>query len=169
VIYLAAGLRSACRPKTNWCASGWLELAEALPHTMRLVALDSEERPALGPKGRAPEDALFYAHPRVLNLTGQTPDLRYAMALVDRCALYVGVDTGLLHVAHGLGKPVVNVCASVPDEARAPLVGLKMAFGGKAPCFPCQYVTECPKDSHCLDWVKGKAVAKAVIQLLEKA
>jgi heptosyltransferase-1 len=165
MIYLAAGLRSACRPKQNWSAAAWLELANALPDHYQLVALDAETRPALG-RTKSATDAEFYNHPRVKDLTGQTADVRHAAALVDRCSLYVGVDTGLIHIAHALGKPTINLCAAAPEAARTPLSGLNIAFEGRAACFPCQYLTACPHNSHCLDWVTGKAVARAIEELI---
>lgn len=157
---VACGIRSGTRNKQNWRASGWKELADALPESQRLVIIDNAPRPSL--TGREPVgagDVAFYQHRKVIDLSGVSPTIQHAAALIQRCEVFVGVDSGLLHVAHALGKPTVLLCAAVPSEARLPLVGENAAFTGKAPCFPCQHLTPCPKESHCLDWVDGAAVA----------
>jgi ADP-heptose:LPS heptosyltransferase len=160
--FIAAGVRSGTRPKQNWNAKRWVELADSLPASARLVVLDSEPQPVLGPHGAAAADRRFYAHPRVIDLTGRTPSFRHATAILARCERFVGVDSGLLHAAAALGLPVVCVCAAAPLEARLPLVGTAFGFEGKADCFPCQYRTPCPVSSHCLDYVTGSMVAEAL-------
>jgi len=166
MIYIAAGIRSGTRIKQNYRASGWLEIANALPAGMRLVALDSAPRPPLGAHGPSALDDAFYDHPNVLDLTGETESIHHAAALIERCSAFVGVDSALLHVAHALGKPVQVLCAAAPMEARLPIVGQGDGFEGGADCFPCQYRTPCPERSHCLDWVKGEWVAKKIGEMV---
>ncbi len=165
---VAAGLRSGTRDKQNWDAKRWLELAEALPPSIRLVALDSAPQPPLGSKGASADDARFYRHPRVLDLTGSTRDLHEAAALIEHCHGFVGVDSGLLHIAAAFAKPIVNVCAAAPMSARLPLAGKAVGFEGEAPCFPCQYRDQCP-ETHCLDWVSGAWVAAKIAELTPQA
>ena len=160
-VLIGCGLRSGTRDKQNW--NRWLEFAGALPKGYRLVALDSAVRPPLG-QALSPDDQRFYEHPAVLDRTG-TPTLQHAAALLERCDAFVGVDSGLLHVAAALGKPVVCVCAAAPLESRLPLVGPAAGLNGKAKCFPCQYRDECPP-THCLDPVRGKQVVEQLRELL---
>lgn len=157
---IACGLRSGTREKQNWKPSRWTELADALPDGFRLVALDSAPQPDAA-------EASFYRHPKVLDLTGQTVSLHHAAALIARCDAFAGVDSGLLHVASALGKPVVCVCAAAPLESRLPLVGKSDGFEGEASCFPCQYRDPCP-ERHCLDWVRAEWVAKKLRGMLSE-
>lgn len=159
VRYLACGLRSSHRTKQNWRAEKWLALAERLPPGWKLVALDASSQPVLGHQPSA-DDARFYAHPNVEDQTGRTTTLQHAAALVSTCKAFVGVDSGLLHVAHALGLPTVNLCAAAPEGARTPLVGHNLALEGKAECFPCSAPTHCPRaaEGHCLDWVEPRRI-----------
>lgn len=163
---IAAGLRSAYRPKQNWRASSWLKLADALPDDCLLVALDPAPRPALSHHGHAtPEDHEFYAHGRVLDLTGSTQTIEHAGGIIANCKAFAGVDSGLLHVASGLGVPVINLNAAAPLAARLPLAGKRFGYEGRGHCFPCQYPSACPHVVHCLDWVSPEEVARKLVEL----
>lgn len=157
--WVACGLRSAHRSKQNWRAEKWLALADALPAGWKLVALDAERQPTLGHQPTAAE-AQFYAHPNVEDWTGRTESLPHAAALVSACEAFVGIDSGLLHVAHALGLPTVNLCAAAPEKARTPLVGRNLALEGRADCFPCSAPTHCPQAAvgHCLDGVEARQI-----------
>lgn len=173
---IAAGLRSGTRTKNNWRASGWLEIAEALPEDWTLVALDGAKRPPLSPLplldydlqflGPDQSEKEFYRHPRVLDRTGETPTLHHAAALLQRCHAFVGLDSGLLHVAYALGKPTVALYAAAPVASRIPPGPGHHGFEGKMACFPCEYRTPCPVDRHCLDYVRGAAVVAKLKELL---
>lgn len=162
---IACGVRSGTRIKANMRASNWLAIADALPAGYFLVALDSEARPKLG-RAACPDDARFYDHPKVMDLTGRTQTMHHAGALIERCDAFVGVDSGLLHVAHGLGKPIHLMIAGPPLLARLPIVGPVSGHEGDAACFPCQYRTKCPEDSHCLDYVQGSEVVRKLLGMI---
>lgn len=165
---VAAVLRSGCRPKSNWRAAAWAELADQLPEGALLVALDAEPRPALGPWELA-DEARFYAHPRVLDLTGETPTILHAAALLQQCRAAVSVDTGLLHAAAALGVPAIGLFGGVPSRSRL-VHPLHSAFDGQSECFPCQAPTGCARSDgrHCLDYVSGSAAARRLRSLLEE-
>lgn len=79
-----------------------------------LTALLREHRCTILLLGTAPEtpmgDALMAQanQPRVVNLIGKTSLLQVA-ALLSRCALFIGNDSGLLHVALGLRTPAIGL------------------------------------------------------------
>lgn len=166
-VLVAAGLRSGTRTKQNWTAERWIELADSMPAGARLLALDSALQPPLGPHGASEADQRFYAHPNVVDRTGRSADLHEAAALLERCEAFVGVDSGLLHVAHAFRKPVVVIGAAAPLASRLPLIGIGDGFEGAAPCFPCQYRDQCPQ-THCLDWVQGQWVAEKLVKLVPR-
>lgn len=51
----------------------------------------------------------------VIDLTGKTT-LYQAMSVMNRCVAYVGANTGLMHMAAALGKPVVEISFYVRGE-----------------------------------------------------
>ncbi len=57
--------------------------------------------------GKYIQDAIDLG-PRMIDLTGKTT-LRQTAALLKRCHLYVGNDTGAMHIAAAMGVPVVEI------------------------------------------------------------
>ncbi|MBV8121472.1 MAG: glycosyltransferase family 9 protein [Alphaproteobacteria bacterium] len=58
-------------------------------------------------------------HSRLIDLIGQV-DLLTAAALLRRCALFVGNDTGLMHIAAAVGTPTLGLFGPSPIEKYAP-------------------------------------------------
>lgn len=48
------------------------------------------------------------------------PDLKHYAALVARCALYIGGDTGPMHVAAAMGTPVIAIFGGTNPAQHAP-------------------------------------------------
>ena len=84
--------------------------------------------------GRGDEDAAAAftaalppeARARLLDRSGRA-DLSLAAALVARCALYLGNDSGLAHLAAAVGTPVVVVFGPTRPERYGPLPGCGLA------------------------------------------
>lgn len=100
-------------------------------------------------------------------------------ALLERCALYVGNDSGPAHLAAAVGIPAVTIHGpSSPDRtaprATAPLPHVAVSAGFD--CSPCRerFFDECPSPPSvdgrppCLIAVEVDAVAAAVQQVLER-
>ena len=101
-------------------------------------------------------------------------------ALLERCALYVGNDSGPAHLAAAAGIPTVTVYgSSTPDRtaprssARARHVAVSAAF----PCAPCRerFFDDCPSPPTadgrppCLDAIAVDAVVRSVESVLSPA
>jgi heptosyltransferase-3 len=56
---------------------------------------------------------------RLLDLVGQV-DLLTAAAVLRRCALFIGNDTGLMHIAAAIGAPTLGLFGPSPIEKYAP-------------------------------------------------
>lgn len=84
--------------------------------------------------GRGDEDAAAAftaalppeARARLLDRSGRA-DLALAAALVEGCALYLGNDSGLAHLAAAVGTPVVVVFGPTRPERYGPLPGCGLA------------------------------------------
>jgi ADP-heptose:LPS heptosyltransferase len=73
-----------------------------------------------------------------LTRTKNPMSLRDSFAMIKKCDLFLGPDSGLLHVAGALGVPAVGLYGAFPSELRSneyfPTV---KGIDGKGPCAPC--------------------------------
>ncbi|OHB20648.1 MAG: hypothetical protein A2854_04715 [Parcubacteria group bacterium RIFCSPHIGHO2_01_FULL_56_18] len=92
----------ASHPAKQWDFNKFLELGEWLidVHRIKLLVMGGNDEKLLG------EELQQRFGDAVVDVTGQTT-LREAGALLQRCRLYVGNDTGLMHLAAAEGVPVV--------------------------------------------------------------
>src|SRR5258708_2171002 len=115
----------AIGPAANWRGKQWRgerfgELARRLiasdgplPGARVAVLAAAHERPQAEP--------LLSSIPtgRVIDLVGNT-DLLTAAAVLRRCALFIGNDTGLMHIAAATGTPTLALFGPSPVEHYAP-------------------------------------------------
>jgi len=115
----------AIGPAANWRGKQWraerfAELAQRLtapdgplPGARVAVFAAAHERPQA--------EALLAAIPpaRSIDLVGRT-DLLTAAAALRRCVLFVGNDTGLMHVAAAVGTPTLGLFGPSPVAQYAP-------------------------------------------------
>ena len=100
-------------------------------------------------------------------------------ALLERCALYVGNDSGPAHVAAAAGIPTVTIHGPSSPGRTAPRggAGPHAAVSAAFPCSPCRerFFRECPAPPSadgrppCLAAVTVDEVAAAVQRVLEPA
>ncbi len=74
--------------------------------------------------------------PTAIDMTGKTT-LRQAGALLRACSLYVGGDTGLMHLAAACGTPVVAIFASSCQHRFGPWGPSHRVISASLPCGPC--------------------------------
>ena len=129
---------------------------------------------------RAPFQALpgwAAAHGVALVRDATLPELA---ALLERCALYVGNDSGPAHLAAAAGIPTVTIHGSSSPARTAPRAaagGPHVAVSAGFGCSPCRerFFDECPSPPSadgrppCLDAVTVEEVAAAVRQVLERS
>ncbi len=102
LIALAPG-ESSSRPYKSWTSEGFMEVAARLARDdrARLIVVGSEGDRELGHEilNVVPAD-------RRLNLAGRTTPSQLA-AVLGKCDLLIGIDSGPMHVAAAMGRPVV--------------------------------------------------------------
>lgn len=106
-VLLCLGI-SAALPRRRWPMDSFRELALRLSPEVTFLIVGSPSdreaaellRPALGS--------------RLINLAGRAP-LRVSAAALDRCYLYVGNDSGPMHLAAALAKPVIEISCHPKD------------------------------------------------------
>jgi heptosyltransferase-2 len=80
-----------------------------------------------------------------INLAGRTT-LREAIALIDRCRLFITNDSGLMHVADALKIPLIAVFGPTNHTTTSPSAPLSRVVREPMPCSPCMK-PECPIDA----------------------
>jgi lipopolysaccharide heptosyltransferase II len=105
----------------------------------------------------------------ILDLTGQT-SLVQSAALLERAALSVSGDTGILHLAYGVGTPTVALFGSGLHRKWAPPGKRHRIVRKGLECSPCTRdgrVPPCPHAIACMQTISVAEVTEAIDELLE--
>ncbi len=98
----------------------------------------------------------------VVDLAGRT-DVATLMAVLARCAVVVANDSGAMHVASAVGRPVVAIFGPTDERATAPL-GPHTLVRHDVWCRPC-LLRACPIDHRCLRGVAAADVIEAITHI----
>ncbi|HSC67259.1 MAG TPA: lipopolysaccharide heptosyltransferase II [Cellvibrio sp.] len=111
-----------------------------------------------------PEEARQYCH----NLAGST-DLAEAIELMACADAVLSNDSGLMHIAAALQKPLAVIYGSTSPEHTPPLTNQVSIISNKIECAPC-FERECPKVHHkCLRELMPQQVLTALDALIAQA
>ena len=163
---------SAGNPFRRWPAESFASAAATLASAdpaRRIIVTSgpSESAAAEAVAGRARQLAANAAS-RIVR-TGEF-DLAELRALVDRAALYIGGDSGPLHIAATTRTPIVALFGpTLPDRSmpwRDPAIGAIPVDGGALPCRPCHQRHCVPGDFRCLTAISPTMVVAAAERLL---
>lgn len=92
--------------------------------------------------------------------------VKEAAAALGRCRLYLGNDTGTMHLAASAGTRCVAIFAAVDFEGRwHPLGEGHRVFRHSVPCEGCSS-PDCRNDRLCLDMVSEDAVLESCLSIL---
>ena len=154
-------------PARRWDVSKFADLARRLKaqHDAQIVIVGQR-----GDDGEALAAALDFP---VINLVGRTslPQLADVMA---RAQLFVGADSGVMHMAAAAGTPVLGISGPSNAEAWQPWTpgGQSAVLRSGVACSPCSYVGQelgaregCPART-CMKLVTSEAAAAAASELL---
>lgn len=123
------------------------------------------------PKDRATCDEVLAlagdAAANMLNLAGQTK-LDEAFAVIGRCAAVVANDSGLLHVASGLNRPVIALYGPTDPEHAPPFSDIARSLSLRLDCSPCRQ-RECPLGHHnCMEQMEAPLVWRELGPILAR-
>lgn len=104
---------------------------------------------------------------RPVNLAGQTSIAELA-AYFSGCHLFIGNDSGAMHVAAGAGIPVVAIFGSTDPEGTAPMTARRTIVRHAPSCSPC-FLRHCPVDHRCMTRITVEAVESAAADWLKKS
>lgn len=98
---------------------------------------------------------------RVINLAGATK-LDEAIALIARAASVVANDSGLLHIASSLNRPVVALYGPTDPDHAPPFSDQASSLSLRLECSPCKQ-RECPLGHHnCMEQMEAAMVWQAL-------
>jgi heptosyltransferase-2 len=95
-----------------------------------------------------------------INLTGKT-SIADLPALLSQCHLFLGNDSGAMHVAAAVGLPVVAVFGPTDPTGTAPVTPRLTIVQQKPYCSPC-FLRRCPTDHRCMTAVTPAMVESAL-------
>ncbi|MDE3154854.1 MAG: glycosyltransferase family 9 protein [Acidobacteriota bacterium] len=171
VIHVSAG-----NPFRRWPEAAFADLV------VRLVTARPRRRIVLtaGPSDRqavdrivAAADARLAAAERAALVRCGEFDLAELRALAARASLYIGGDSGPLHIAGTTPVPIVALFGPTPAERsmpwRDPALVTEPVDGGALPCRPCEQRHCVPGDFRCLTLITAAQVAAAAERALTRA
>ena len=91
-----------------------------------------------------------------IDLTGKTAIAEFP-ALLSRCQLFIGNDSGAMHVAAAVGLPVVAIFGPTDPFGTAPVTSKCTIVQEKPYCSPC-FLRRCPTDHRCMTRVSAESV-----------
>ena len=108
--------------------------------------------------------------PGACDLSGKTTPADLA-ALIRRAEVAVTNDSGSMHVAASLGKPMVSVFGPTNPVHIGPYERPESVVRVDLPCSPCNYrrLSQCPFDHACMKQVTSAMVVDRVQKILSTA
>ena len=94
-----------------------------------------------------------------IDLTGKT-SIAELPALLSRCQLFIGNDSGAMHVAAAVGLPIVAVFGPTDPFGTAPVTPRCTIVQQRPYCSPC-FLRRCPTDHRCMTNVTPEVVESA--------
>ena len=145
----------------HWHLEGFAQVARHLAATGRAVVL------AGSAKERARCRAVAAACPGACDLSGQTT-LTELAALIQRAAVCVTNDSGSMHLAVALGRPVVSVFGPTDPVWIGPYGRPGAVVRAGVPCSPCylRKLRSCPEGQACMKEVDAGRVIERVEEVL---
>jgi heptosyltransferase II len=99
---------------------------------------------------------------RAISLVGGT-SMRDLAALFSACSVFVGNDSGAMHVAAAAGLPVIGIFGSTDPEGTAPVTRQFTLVQEKVSCSPC-FLRRCPVDHRCMTRISVGSVFSALLR-----
>jgi len=101
---------------------------------------------------------------RACNLVGATK-IGELPALLSTCRLFIGNDSGAMHVAGAAGVPVIGIFGPTDPEGTRPMTPQFTLIREPVECSPC-FLRKCPIDHRCMTRISVDRVFRAAQLLL---
>ena len=149
----------------EWPQEKWYSLIKSLQYRANFICLGgpkeaTQYKPLMDSLAAEGIDQIM------LNMLGKTT-LQEVGALIESCDVVVTADTGSLHIALALNKPVVALFGPTDPKLWGPLTGtFKVLVNDELDCLGCRK-RRCPKpDQYCMSGIEPVRVKKAIFELI---
>lgn len=149
----------------EWPQEKWYSLIKSLQYRANFVCLGgpkeaTQYKPLMDSLAAEGIDQVM------LDMLGKTT-LQEVGALIESCDVVVTADTGSLHIALALNKPVVALFGPTDPKLWGPLTGtFKVLVNDELDCLGCRK-RRCPKpDQYCMSGIDSVRVKKAIFELI---
>ena len=103
-------------------------------------------------------------------------ELMEAAGIIEQLDLFIGIDSGLLHIAGGLGTPSVALFGAVDPAKRLGCESPSIAITSDVPCLGCHHreprlhwEKNCPYEIICMKKILPESVYEAAMKFLAPA
>ncbi len=106
--------------------------------------------------------------PDCIDLTGRT-SLKEVAIILKYCRLLITADSGVLHIAYGVGTPTISLFGSGIEKKWAPPGKDHLTLNKHLPCSPCTrfgYTPRCRNNYLCIASMSPMEVVRAVEVIL---
>ncbi len=154
-------------PERRWGANNFAELAEKLSREnigSVLVGGETERDDSAIFKNRCTAGYL-------MDCIGGTT-LGETAAVISEVDLFISADTGLMHIAYGVGTPTLSLFGAGIQKKWAPRGDNHIAINRNEPCSPCTrfgYTPKCPYGVRCLTGISVEVVKESAMGLLARS
>jgi heptosyltransferase-2 len=97
---------------------------------------------------------------RVVDLTGKT-SVTGLIGITERCLAFVSNDSGAMHVAAAMGRPVIAIFGPTDEKSTRPVGDGHVVLTANVFCRPCM-LRDCPIDHRCMKRIDVDRVFEAV-------
>lgn len=115
--------------------------------------------------------------PRILNCfdwIGKI-SIEETAALLKIARLFIGIDSGIMHLAGAVNAPCVGIFGPTFSELRLPRNNKSVGVSSRVPCLGCQHMkdgplhwqTGCPNDIQCMKELSVEEVFSTCLKLFE--
>jgi heptosyltransferase I len=145
----------------HWSGEGFAQVARHLMHNKLMVLL-------IGSNGeRAVCQQVADAAPGAVNLAGMTT-LSELAALIRRAAICITNDSGPMHLAVALNRPVVSIFGPTDSLWIGPYRRPESVLSAALACSPCylRQLSRCPHHHACMRGVSAEVVIERIEKIL---
>ena len=107
----------------------------------------------------SPVELLATVGDKLRDLTGKTSLVELA-ALLQRAQLFVGIDSGIMHLAAAMGTPVVGIFGPTDPQHTGPAGERSVVVRRELQCSPCMSSWCRIKTRECLQALKAASVTR---------
>jgi ADP-heptose:LPS heptosyltransferase len=155
----------------EWPISKWETLAKILTQQLGLQIIQVGAEFVSSSGGR-PTPRITGCHDWIGKIS-----IEETAALLSRAKVFIGIDSGIMHLAGGVGVPCVGIFGSTLSEMRLPRETIAIGLNSSVPCRGCHHAPEgplhwqtgCPNDIQCMAQLDVDEVYSTCVEVLKIA